>query len=260
MKLSIITVNLNNCNGLQKTIDSVISQTFKDFEWIVIDGGSTDGSKELIEQYSNHFAYWVSEPDKGIYNAMNKGIRVAQGEYLQFLNSGDWLWEHDTLQKMFAIPPIEEIIYGDCIEADGTHSIFPHIINTLFLYKWSINHQSTLIKSCLLKETGYDENYQIASDWKFFLNSIIFNSVSYRKIDIIVTGVQEGHSYDTSLSTIEREDILEKTFPPLLRKTLEQSISFLDNPMYQYFDYIQKNKKLAKWIRRIVRFHKKLII
>ena len=85
MKLSIITVNLNNREGLQKTIDSVVNQTFRDFEWIVIDGGSTDGSKELIEQYADHFAYWVSEPDKGIYNAMNKGIKVAKGEYLQFL-------------------------------------------------------------------------------------------------------------------------------------------------------------------------------
>ncbi len=89
MKLSIITVNLNNKDGLQKTIDSVISQTFKDFEWIVIDGGSTDGSKELIEKYSDYISYWVSEPDKGIYNAMNKGIKVAKGDYLEFLNSGD---------------------------------------------------------------------------------------------------------------------------------------------------------------------------
>ena len=80
MKLSIITVNYNNREGLQRTIDSVVSQTFRDFEWIVIDGGSTDGSKELIKQYADHFSYWVSEPDKGIYNAMNKGILKATGE------------------------------------------------------------------------------------------------------------------------------------------------------------------------------------
>lgn len=79
-KLSIITINLNNYNGLKRTINSIISQTFTDYEWIVIDGGSTDGSRELIEQYSNLFAYWCSEPDKGIYNAMNKGIRHIKGE------------------------------------------------------------------------------------------------------------------------------------------------------------------------------------
>lgn len=92
MKLSIITVNLNNRDGLKRPIDSVVSQTFTNYEWIVIDGGSTDGSRELIEQYSNHFAYWCNEPDKGIYNAMNKGIAHAKGEWLQFLNSGDVLY------------------------------------------------------------------------------------------------------------------------------------------------------------------------
>ncbi|MDR2910496.1 MAG: glycosyltransferase [Bacteroidales bacterium] len=91
MKLSIITINLNNVAGLQKTIESVVKQTFTDYEYIVIDGGSTDGSADIIKQHANKITYWVSEPDKGIYNAMNKGIRVAKGEYCLFLNSGDWL-------------------------------------------------------------------------------------------------------------------------------------------------------------------------
>jgi len=83
-KLSIITINYNNCAGLKRTIDSVVSQSFKDYEWIVIDGGSKDGSKDLIEQYSDSFTYWVSEPDNGIYNAMNKGIEKANGEWMLF--------------------------------------------------------------------------------------------------------------------------------------------------------------------------------
>ena len=89
MKLSIITVNLNNLEGLKKTYESVVCQTFTDYEWLVIDGGSTDGSREFIEQHQDKFAYWCSEPDKGIYNAMNKGIVKAKGEYLNFMNSGD---------------------------------------------------------------------------------------------------------------------------------------------------------------------------
>ena len=113
MTLSIITVNLNNRDGLLRTIESVISQTFKDFEWIVIDGGSTDGSKELIEQYADHFAYWVSEPDTGIYNAMNKGIKMAKGEYMQFLNSGDFLRSSTILYDVFSIMPKADIIYGN---------------------------------------------------------------------------------------------------------------------------------------------------
>ena len=83
--LSIITINYNNINGLQNTLKSVFCQSRHDFEWIVIDGGSTDGSKELLEKYTNRINYWVSEPDHGIYEAMNKGIKVAKGDYLQFL-------------------------------------------------------------------------------------------------------------------------------------------------------------------------------
>ena len=109
MKLSIITINYNNLAGLQKTIESVVSQTFRDFEWIVIDGGSVDGSRELIERYANSFSYWVSEPDKGIYNAMNKGIVVAKGDYLLFLNSGDWLCDEMALERSFSHHPTKDI-------------------------------------------------------------------------------------------------------------------------------------------------------
>ena len=100
-QLSIITINYNNLAGLQKTFESVFNQTFQDFEYIVIDGGSTDGSKELIEQYHDKIDYWVSEPDSGIYNAMNKGIVRANGEYLQFLNSGDSLLGENILKNVF---------------------------------------------------------------------------------------------------------------------------------------------------------------
>ena len=97
MKLSIITINLNNCKGLEKTIKSVISQRFTDYEFIVIDGGSDDESLECIKAHRNYIHYWVSEPDKGIYNAMNKGIAQAEGDYCLFLNSGDWLVENEQL-------------------------------------------------------------------------------------------------------------------------------------------------------------------
>ena len=91
MKLSIITINYNNCSGLEKTIQSVIKQSFTDYEWIVVDGGSTDGSKELLEKYQNHFAFWVSEPDNGIYHAMNKEMQKATGDFCLYINSDDYL-------------------------------------------------------------------------------------------------------------------------------------------------------------------------
>ena len=111
-KLSIITINLNNAAGLRKTIESVVNQTFTDYEYLIIDGGSTDGSVEVIKEFADKITYWVSEPDKGIYNAMNKGILKARGEYLQFLNSGDWLVDNEVLFRVFSLNHFEDILYG----------------------------------------------------------------------------------------------------------------------------------------------------
>ena len=101
-KLSVITINYNNKNGLIKTINSVINQTYKDFEFIIIDGGSTDGSLEVIQEYSGQINYWVSEPDNGIYHAMNKGIVMAKGEYCNFMNSGDCFFDEQVLKNAFS--------------------------------------------------------------------------------------------------------------------------------------------------------------
>ena len=110
MKLSIITVNKNNAAGLKQTMESVISQDFDDYEYIVIDGGSSDESTAVIRQYEHKLAYWVSEPDSGIFNAMNKGIGKASGEYCLFLNSGDALTEN-SLINVFSVDLSEDIIY-----------------------------------------------------------------------------------------------------------------------------------------------------
>src|SRR4051812_11860469 len=99
-KISIITINYNDKEGLRSTIDSVITQSFRDFEFLVIDGNSSDGGKEVLEEYKSHIDYCVSEPDTGVYNAMNKGIRAATGDYLLFLNSGDVLYNNDILARV----------------------------------------------------------------------------------------------------------------------------------------------------------------
>ena len=113
MRLSIITVNYNNCMGLQRTMDSVIAQSFEDYEWLVIDGGSSDGSRELIEQNAEHFTYWVSEPDHGVYHAMNKGIAKAKGDYMCFLNSGDVYADAHVLERVFDYPLGQDLVFGD---------------------------------------------------------------------------------------------------------------------------------------------------
>ena len=153
-KLSIITVNLNNAIGLRKTIESVVNQTFTDFEYIIIDGGSTDGSVDVIREYSEKITYWVNEPDKGIYNAMNKGIKIAKGEYLQFLNSGDFLIDNRVLKSIFDLERNEDVLYGEAVLGDNLEKKIkfppsPKIIDHEYFWTNTLTHQSTLIKRTL---------------------------------------------------------------------------------------------------------------
>lgn len=168
MILSIITVNLNNRDGLRKTIDSVVSQSFTDYEWIIIDGGSTDGSRELIEQYQDRLAYWCSEPDKGIYNAMNKGIDHAKGEWLQFLNSGDWLYDSSTLERVFEKETDADVLYGDAViifkDNYQIQTHFPDHLALSYIIGHPIRHQASFYKHFLFETYRYDESYKIISD------------------------------------------------------------------------------------------------
>lgn len=226
MKLSIITVNLNNREGLRKTIDSVVGQTFRDFEWIVIDGGSTDGSRELIERYADHFAYWVSEPDKGIYNAMNKGIRVAQGEYLQFLNSGDRLVDERTLERCFAHEFTADIVYGDLYIAnheDIEELRYTEELSLRYFLHGTICHNSTFIKRNLLVDEPYDENLRIVADWKSFLLQVIENR-RFEHIDefIIYYDANGISTHEYEISRQERQSIPKDIVPAMILQDYRQ--------------------------------------
>ena len=184
MTLSIITINYNNRDGLQKTIDSVLAQTWTDFEWIVIDGGSTDGSKELIEQYQERFTYWCSEPDRGVYHAMNKGIAKAQGDYLNFMNSGDSFYEAETLQKVFAEKRKADVLYGDWMEVfyntEKQRAIEEKNLEKI-LWHQNICHQAMFIQRKLFNDNGYDESMKMLADWywntKMYLSGTLFQRI-----------------------------------------------------------------------------------
>jgi glycosyltransferase involved in cell wall biosynthesis len=189
LKLSIITINYNNLEGLKRTVESVVNQTWQEFEYIVIDGGSTDGSATYIESQSNNIDYWISEPDKGVYNAMNKGIKQAKGEYLFFLNSGDDFVNHKSLIEILKHLKSYEIVYFD-INVVGTNNSYvnkcPEVLDFKFLYKQTLPHQSVFIKKELFETVGYyDENLKIVSDWKFFIFAIVKFEVSYKHIDAV---------------------------------------------------------------------------
>ena len=223
MKLSIITINLNNKEGLIRTIESVRNQTFRDFEQIVIDGASTDGSLEVIKKYKDGFSFWVSEKDAGIYNAMNKGIEAAKGEYTLFLNSGDWLYADNVLARVFKNSFDEDIVSCGChnVYPNKTYSIDkypPKKISLYSLHNCSLSHPSTFIRRELFNRTSlYDESYRIISDWAFFVQSLICNNCSYSYLDILVTTfVCDGISSNTSASTViknESDDYISKNYP-----------------------------------------------
>lgn len=183
MKLSIITVNLNNADGLKKTIESVIEQTFTDYEYLIIDGGSTDGSVDVIKQYAEKITYWVSEPDTGIYNAMNKGILRANGEYCLFLNSGDYLYDEFVLAGVFYDNNDVGIIYGNLeLRRDDSSELWipSDILTASYLFFTSLPHPAAFIKRELLLNLGmYDEAIKISADHDFFLKAIIGHHATY---------------------------------------------------------------------------------
>ena len=176
MKLSIITVTLNDRPGLAKTLESVRGQTFHDYEHLVIDGGSTDGSAELLREWAPRLAYACSEPDRGIFHAMNKGLAVSKGMYLLYLNAGDTLAEEDTLHTLFATGPTADIVYGYALAVkDGgeTPLNYPDPLTLPFLFVSSIGHPAALIRREVQLAHPYDETLRMVADWKFFLQCFL---------------------------------------------------------------------------------------
>lgn len=224
-KISIITINYNDRNGLEKTIQSVISQRYKNIEFIVIDGGSTDGSKEIIDNFAANLAYWISEPDSGIYNAMNKGIKVATGDYLLFLNSGDSLHDNQVIENVNALVGEErDIYYGDIIydEVNQQNKVtFPDVLTFAFFFERNISHQASFIKRHLFETIFlYNENFKIVSDWEFFIYAICKREVSYQHLDLLVTnydatGISSNTENHPSMF-VEREASLNKYFPEFI--------------------------------------------
>ncbi len=226
MRLSLITINFNNREGLRKTIDSVVAQTFKDFEWIVIDGGSTDGGRELLEQHASHFAYWVSEPDKGIYNAMNKGIDQAHGDYLLFLNSGDRLYNDTSLDRCFAHDFNSDVMYGDCVFHYSDHDVkchYPSELTFELLYRSSLAHCCSFIRREVLVKEHYNENYRIISDYEFWVK-LVFAGGSFCHLDEFVsvfdtTGIS---STNHDLDRTERQQVLSHYIPAMVAADYER--------------------------------------
>ena len=237
MILSIITINRNNAAGLEKTMQSVLNQTRTDFEYVVVDGASTDGSVEVIRKYEANFGdrlKWISEPDKGIYNAMNKGIGMAGGDYIQILNSGDCLAANDVVEKMFsALEKVQfpSILYGNMLKDMPNGKLLRdkcfagQEITFLGFYTGTLNHSPAYIQRSLFDQYGlYDESLKIVSDWKWYLHAIILGEEKpiYTDLDVTLfdmTGISETNK---GLGRQERAQILSQLFPETILKDYEQ--------------------------------------
>lgn len=168
--ITVITVVYNDINNIEKTILSVINQTYSNIEYIVIDGGSIDGTVEVIKKYSKKINYWISEPDKGIYDAMNKGIHKANGEWCCFINAGDLFAGNNVLQSIFTNQNDEyDVIYGDTIHIFPSGKFIRTATKTDELrYHMPFCHQSSFVKTLILKENEFNCQYKIAADYNFF--------------------------------------------------------------------------------------------
>lgn len=182
--ITIVTINLNNKDGLKRTIESVVNQTFFDkVEYVIIDGGSTDGSKEVIEQYQDMLAYWCSEPDGGIFPAMNKSIKHINGDYVLYLNSGDILNNNNVIERVYGELD-KDIVYGNEYKVNNRRTLatFPDKLTEAFFKTSALPHQSTFIRTELLKQRGYSEQWKVLGDWSWLRERIMVDGVSYKHL------------------------------------------------------------------------------
>ncbi len=200
-RVTIITVNFNNRAGLEHTIKSVVQQGFSDLEYIVIDGASTDGSVDVIRQYADKISFWKSEPDRGIYDAMNKGIRRATGEYVLFLNSGDYFTNSNILRRVFATDYNRtDLIVGQqkyIDRASGRKGKSPSLhvdeMNIQFFLSSTLPHQATFIRRDLFDSCGmYDETYRVSADWVFWVKAVVEQHCCVKIIPYYISFMESG--------------------------------------------------------------------
>lgn len=271
-QLSIITINLNNAKGLERTVQSVVEQSLAGLQFIVIDGASTDGSVEVIERYAAQVSDWISEPDTGIYNAMNKGIRKATGEYCLFLNAGDWLTEPTILEKVFAQNLQADIVAGDVYFFDTQqnaikwHVLSPDQFTAKTLFLGTLPHQATFIRRRLFDTIGlYNEQLKIVSDWLFFIEALLVHNCSYQHYPGTVAYFNmDGISCNPATSGLpqkEQKQVLQQKYPRFLpdyeqlNQLEKQTQQWSQSREYRVYHFLENTGiiQLGVFCRRIKR-------
>lgn len=210
--VTVVTVCYNISDGIEKTIQSVLNQTYPNIEYIVIDGGSTDGTVVIIKKYSNRITKWISEPDKGIYDAMNKALKMATGDWIIFMNAGDAFYKNNVILDF--IPQIDNdttIAYGRLLVSYPTFSYLykdePKNLDSMKIDS-IMPHQATFIKMCYHKKHLFDLNFKSAGDYKFFYDAYFNDRVKFQYISCIVADFDDSEGKSKSLWTAMHHESL----------------------------------------------------
>lgn len=259
MKISIITINYNNLVGLEKTMTSVLSQNYSTIEHIVIDGASTDGSAEFIKEHQERLAYAISEPDKGIYDAMNKGLKQVTGDYVYFLNSGDYLYDNQCLTQLFdkvGKKETPDIIYAPVLGFEEQRKVkLFRPFNKLEIFKQMLCHQGIIAHKSLFDQFGgFDTKYLIKADYDWLLRVLFGEN---QKIDVFrfeepIAYYELGGLSETSAKGISAEEILEIRDKYYSKKEQEM--------IFRYY-FSGRLKKLPMFVQTVIStFFRKVLI
>lgn len=266
--LSIITINYNNGIGLKKTIDSVKSQTSINYEHIIIDGNSSDESINILKDalydanYEKHVTFWCSEKDKGVYDAMNKGIQHANGKFCLFLNSGDYLADNKSIQRLETYDLTDDsIIYTNAIYFNKKNEwkvVFPEKLTPFFFYqRKTLSHQNMLFPTQYIKNNPYSLEYKVASDVDLYLKAFFVDNLRFIHLNEIISKYENetGISSQAGSLLLNQEwDIqLKKYIPEMYRDLLSDYYIYENN----YHGLLRKIKHLLQSYTRIKKRIKK---
>jgi glycosyltransferase involved in cell wall biosynthesis len=240
---SVITINLNNREGLERTIQSVRAQHFKDYEYIVVDGQSTDGSLDVLSLYDAHITRKIVGKDSGVYHAMNKGLKEATGEYIVFLNSGDEFKHGEVLTKIFEKNGQKDLVYCDVEvfqQKKSRISVHPNVLTTRFLLTGMICHQAIFARRRLFELTGpFSEEYKVYGDYEWLLRAVINHGASVRHIARVLVRYEEvglSNTTDKQTQRSEKDSIQNLYFSAMLLR-IYRAYRWIDDWKNNYFDH-----------------------